>query len=556
MAKPYPDVPQQPDLPAIERRVLESWRRDGTFQRSIAQRPPGPTEFVFYDGPPFANGLPHFGHLLTGYVKDIVPRYQTLRGRRVERRFGWDCHGLPAEMEAEKELHVSGRAAIQEYGIDRFNAYCRSSVLRYTEDWQHYVSRQARWVDFKNDYKTMDLSYMESVLWAFKQLHEKGLLYEGYRVMPYSWACQTPVSNFETRLDDSYRERQDPAISVRFELVPEAGDDAPTDLLAWTTTPWTLPSNLALAVGPDIPYAVLELDGRRLILGEACLAKYEAELGEARRVGTIAGRQLAGRRYRPLFPFFESTDNAFRVLAAEFVDVEEGSGVVHLAPGFGEDDMEVCRASGIPVVCPVDEAGKFTAEVDPWQGLQVFEANTPIIRALRERGRLLRHESHVHNYPHCWRTDTPLIYRALNSWYVRVSELRERMVELNQQINWIPEHVRDGARRSRSGRATTRRSRASTSTEASRSSSATSACGRTTCTAPASTPWCARTRTIPPDPPRCVASPTCSTCGSIRARCPSRSFTTRSRTGSASRSTFRRTSSSSTWPRPAAGSTR
>ncbi len=444
MAKPYPEVPQQPDFPAIEKRVLESWRRDRTFERSVEARPEGPTEFVFYDGPPFANGLPHFGHLLTGYVKDIVPRYQTLRGRRVERRFGWDCHGLPAEMEAEKELGVSGRAAIQEYGIERFNDYCRGSVLRYTEEWQHYVTRQARWVDFKNDYKTMDLSYMESVLWAFKQLHEKGLLYEGVRVLPYSWACQTPVSNFETRLDDSYRERQDPAITVRFELVPEAGDDVPMDVLAWTTTPWTLPSNLALAVGPELDYAVLALDGRRAILGEACLAKYEAELGDARRVGTVKGSQLVGRRYRPLFPFFEGTENAFRVLGAEFVDVEEGTGVVHMAPGFGEDDMEACSAVGIPVVCPVDDAGCFTAEVPPFEGMQVFETNTPITRELRERGRLVRHESYVHNYPHCWRTDTPLIYRALNSWYVAVSTFRERMVELNRQVSWIPEHVRDG----------------------------------------------------------------------------------------------------------------
>jgi isoleucyl-tRNA synthetase len=444
--KPYPDVPQQPDFPAIERRVLEAWHRDGTFERSVQQRPAGEAgknEFVFYDGPPFANGLPHFGHLLTGFVKDIVPRYQTLRGRRVERRFGWDCHGLPAEMEAEKELRVSGRAAIQKFGIGNFNAHCRASVVRYTDEWQRYVTRAARWVAFGNDYKTMDRDYTESVLWAFKRLWEKGLLYEGQRVVPYSWAAETPLSNFETRLDNSYREREDPAITVRFFLWPE-GDDRPTDVLAWTTTPWTLPSNLALAVGPEIDYAVFELAGRRLVLGAACVGQYAAELADAERIGTVRGSELVGRRYQPLFPFFEGVENAFRVVAAPFVDVEEGTGVVHCAPGFGEEDMDLCEAEGIPVVCPVDDEGKFTAEVAPYQGMQVIAANRPIIRDLRERGLIFKHESHVHNYPHCWRTDTPLIYRAVNSWYVRVTDFRDRMVELNQNINWVPGHIKDG----------------------------------------------------------------------------------------------------------------
>jgi isoleucyl-tRNA synthetase len=445
-SSPYPDVPAQPSFPELEERVLARWRKEKTFERSVSERPAGANganEFVFYDGPPFANGLPHFGHLLTSYVKDIVPRYQTLRGRRVERRFGWDCHGLPAELEAEKELGISGRKAIAEYGIQRFNDYCRSSVLRYTEQWRETVTRAGRWVDFQHDYKTMDLSYMESVMWAFARLHEKGLLYEGTRVLAYSWAAETPVSNFETRLDDSFRERQDPAISVRFELEPD-GDPAPTELWAWTTTPWTLPSNLALAVGPTLEYAIFEREGRRVILGAACAEKYAKELAGAERVGTLTGRALVERRYRPLFPFFEKTPHAFRVLAGSFVDVAEGTGVVHLAPGFGEDDLELCRAEGIPVVVPVDESGRFTAEVADWVGERVFDANPKIIRALKERGALVRHETIVHNYPHCWRTDEPLIYRAMDSWYVKVSAFRERMVELNQQIRWIPGHIRDG----------------------------------------------------------------------------------------------------------------
>ncbi|MDJ0786039.1 MAG: isoleucine--tRNA ligase [Myxococcota bacterium] len=439
----YPLVPAQPSYPEVEERVLARWRKDGTFRRSVEARPEGPEEYVFYDGPPFANGMPHFGHLLTGYVKDIVPRYQTMRGHRVERRFGWDCHGLPAEMETEKELGVSGRAAIIEYGIDRFNDYCRKSVYNYTEQWQEIVHRSARWVDFKNDYKTMDLSYMESILWGFKTLHEKGLLYESFRVMPYSWAAQTPLSNFETRLDDSYRERTDPAITVRFELVPESGEP-PTRVLAWTTTPWTLPSNLALAVGPEIDYAILEGNGERLILGAALVPKYESELEGYEPVGMRKGRDLVGRRYEPLFPYFSDVEKAFRIVGAEFVDVEEGTGVVHMAPGFGEDDMDVCRAEGIPEVVPVDDAGNFTAEVVDYAGQHVFDANKPIIQDLKARGAVLRHESYVHNYPHCWRTDEPLIYRAMNSWYVKVTDIRERMVELNQQINWIPGHVKDG----------------------------------------------------------------------------------------------------------------
>ena len=442
----YPDVDPQPSFPALERGVLEVWRRDRTFRASVERRPAGPdgsNEYVFYDGPPFANGLPHYGHLLTGYVKDIVPRYQTLRGRRVERRFGWDCHGLPAELEVEQEIGVSGRANIEAYGIERFNEHCRSTVLRYTEAWVECVTRQARWVDFADDYKTMDLDYMESVIWAFKQLWDKGLIYEGYKVVPYSWAAQTVVSNFETRMDDSYHERQDPAITVRFRLLPE-GDEPPTDLLCWTTTPWTLPSNLALAVGDDIDYAVFERDGRRVMLGEATVEKYASDLQGAERLASIKGRELVGRAYEPLYLFFADTKNAFCVLGADFVDTEEGTGIVHMAPGFGEEDMAACDKADIPVVCPVDERGVFTSEVPDWEGELVFDANRSIIRDLRDRGALFKHETYLHNYPHCWRTGEPLIYRAMSCWYVNVRSIRERAVELNQQIHWVPGHVRDG----------------------------------------------------------------------------------------------------------------
>jgi isoleucyl-tRNA synthetase len=429
--------------------VLASWEAHDTFRRSVEARS-ADDEFVFYDGPPFANGLPHYGHLLTGYVKDVVPRYRTMRGQRVERRFGWDCHGLPAETEAEKELGVSGRGPITEFGIDRFNDYCRTSVLRYTQEWERYVTRQARWVDFANDYKTMDLSYMESVMWAIKQLWDKGLLYEDYRVLPYCWECETPLSNSETRQDDAYRDRQDPAVTVAFTILPAEGP-AP-DLVAgevqvwvWTTTPWTLPSNLALAVGPEVPYAVFERDGVRWLLAEGTLGGFEKQLEGAVRIGTVSGRDLVGRRYRPLFPYFSETPNAFVVLSGDFVTTEEGTGVVHMAPGFGEDDQIVAAAAGIPVICPVDSRTRFTSEVPDFEGLQVFEANQPVIRALRQQGTLVRSDSYVHAYPHCWRTDTPLVYRAVSSWFVNVTAIRDRLVERNQEIQWVPDHVRDGS---------------------------------------------------------------------------------------------------------------
>jgi isoleucyl-tRNA synthetase len=439
---PYPKVDPQPNLPAVEDAVRAFWAADATFVASVENRPAGENganEFVFYDGPPFANGLPHYGHLLTGFVKDAVPRYQTMRGRRVERRFGWDCHGLPAEVEAEKELGISGHPEIARFGIDKFNDACRTSVLRYTNEWERYVTRQARWVDFEHDYKTLDLSYMESVMWAFRTLWDKGLIYEGFRVLAYCWRCETPLSNTETRMDDVYLNRQDPALTVWFEL--ETGER----ILAWTTTPWTLPSNLALAVGPDIDYAVMqEADGTRYILAEARLGSYEKELADATRVDTLKGSDLVGRTYAPILPFLADTPNAFRVLAGDFVTTEDGTGVVHMAPGFGEDDQNVCNAAGIPTVCPMDEKGCYTAEITPWAGTHVFEANPLVIRHLKEAGQVVRHDSYDHPYPHCWRCAQPLVYRAISSWFVEVTKFRDRMVELNEQIRWVPEYLKHG----------------------------------------------------------------------------------------------------------------
>lgn len=586
-----------------EESILNFWQENNIFERSLKKNK---GEYIFYDGPPFANGLPHYGHLLTGFVKDTFARYHTMLGEKCDRKFGWDCHGLPAEMESEKELKITGRLAIKEYGIDKFNEHCKNSVMKYTNEWEYYVTRQGRWVDFKNSYKTMDLPYMESVIWAFKQLFEKGLIFESERVMPYSWKCETPLSNFETRMDNSYRQKESKAVTVRFKLKNNKFGEN-TYLLAWTTTPWTLPSNLALAIGRDIEYTLLKKDDEILIIASSLIGKYKKEtegceyfLGneieidilsggniseclkvrkevfikgqnvpEEREIdgldpecvhlllkynsetcGTLRlreidkdtmkiervavlekfrgkklgnslmqkaiqylisegfkkaklssqvdvipfyekfgfittgeeyedagimhkdmilnladaknctystkGSELEGLEYEPLFPYFSDTKNAFRVLCGDFVSTEDGTGIVHIAPGFGEDDFNLCKANNIPVVCPIDDSGKFTInqeieyeiasrkEILSLKGKQVFDTNDDVIKYLKSKNLWLKTEQYFHNYPHCWRTDTPLIYKAVSSWYVDVPKFKNRMVELNQKINWIPEHIKDG----------------------------------------------------------------------------------------------------------------
>ncbi|MDQ4492347.1 isoleucine--tRNA ligase [Sinomonas sp. ASV486] len=473
-------------FPELEERILKYWDEDGTFQASIDNRDAGrdgANEFVFYDGPPFANGLPHYGHLLTGYAKDLVARYQTQRGRRVERRFGWDTHGLPAELEAMKQLGMTQKSDIGAMGIDKFNEACRASVLKYTHEWEAYVKRQARWVDFENDYKTLNVEYMESVMWAFKTLHEKGLTYSGYRVLPYCWNDETPLSNHELRMDDDvYKDRQDQTVTVTFPLV--AGESevsrelAGVLALAWTTTPWTLPTNLALAVGPEVRYAVVPLGpaqgkaqgvsafapGTRFLLAEDLLGSYARDLGydDAAAASeaverTYLGTELDGVRYEPLWDYFANaevhgTQNAWQILVADYVTTTDGTGIVHQAPAYGEDDQKVCEAAGIPVVLSVDDGARFlplfasdaTSPLAEIVGQQVFDANKPITRVLREQGRLLKQASYVHSYPHCWRCRKPLIYRAVASWYVQVTQFKDRMVELNEQINWIPGNVKHG----------------------------------------------------------------------------------------------------------------
>ena len=444
-----------PSFPVLEADVLAYWDADDTFRASVARRDGAP-EYVFYDGPPFANGLPHYGHLLTGYVKDIVPRYRTMRGYKVERRFGWDTHGLPAELEVQRQLGITDKAQIEVMGIEKFNDACRASVLKYSNEWRAYVTRQARWVDFDNDYKTLDPSFMESVIWAFKQLWDKGLAYEGVRVLPYCWNDETPLSSHELRMDDDvYQSRQDPAITVGLKITE--GPLAGSYFLVWTTTPWTLPSNQAVAVNPEVGYVQVEGSaGRRYVLAAARLGAYARELGEEPPVlATYSGADLLGLRYLPPFPYFVEGDkshNDFQVLGGDFVTTEDGTGIVHLAPAYGEDDKATADTVGIIPVTPVDSKGRFDSTVPDYQGQHVFDANPQIIRDLKNGtgavavngAVLLRHETYEHSYPHCWRCRNPLIYRAVSSWFVKVTAFRDRMVELNQEITWYPEHVKDG----------------------------------------------------------------------------------------------------------------
>lgn len=441
----YPVEKTMPEFPTLEEKVLKYWDDNRIFEKSVAFREAeNSPDYVFYDGPPFANGLPHYGHILTGFVKDIVPRYFTMKGYRVLRRFGWDCHGLPAEMEMEKEAGIHGKKEIENFGIEKFNDGCKRLVLKYVDEWERFVKRQGRWVEFENAYKTMDTGYIESVIWAFKELFDKGLIYEKDRVVSYCFRCETPLSNFETRMDDATRPRQDPSITVRFKLKKDLSK-LNQYFLVWTTTPWTLPSNLAIAVGEDIDYAGVRKDGEIYILAENRIKDYTKLFGnEPQILWRGKGKELAGMEYEPLFSYFLTTKNAFRIILGEFVGTEEGTGIVHVAPGFGEEDQKVCEINGIETICPVDAEAKFTDQVRDYAGIHVFESNKAIIRKLKDEKKLLLHETLEHNYPHCWRCSTPLIYRAISSWYVDVTKIKNDMQMSNQEINWIPSHIKEG----------------------------------------------------------------------------------------------------------------
>lgn len=432
---------QPESFSAREERILKFWNENAVFQASLKQREKS-TAFTFYDGPPFATGLPHYGHLLAGTIKDVVPRYKTMKGFYVSRRFGWDCHGLPVEQEIEKGFDLSGAKSIEAFGIGRFNEECRKIVLRYTEEWKQVVSRMGRWVDFDQTYKTMDLNFMESVWWVFKQLFEKGLVYEGYKVMPFSAKLGTPLSNFEA--GENYQEIDDPALTVAFPLI----DDPKTSILIWTTTPWTLVSNLAVMAGPEIDYVKIadNKSGKQYIVAASRLATLYKTEAEYTILDRFKGKDLEGKTYQPPFDYFLSKreGGAFRVILDQNVSLDEGTGLVHSAPAFGEVDFYACQKAGIAPVCPVDNNGKFTAEIPEHQGLFVKDADKDIIKRLKDKGLVFHHGMLRHRYPFCWRSDTPLIYKAVTTWFVAVEKIKEKLLKANQQIHWTPGYLKDG----------------------------------------------------------------------------------------------------------------
>lgn len=446
----YRELLSRPNFPELQTEILEFWKTDHTFEKSVKEKTDG--EVVFYDGPPFPTGKPHHGTVLVSYIKDMIARYWTMKGYSIPRVWGWDCHGLPIENQAEVLLGIDDKNVIEKsLGIDKFNEKCYEIVSSNNEAWKEYVEQMARWVDYDGAYKTMNVDFMESVMWAFKTCYEKGLIYQDYRVTPYCWHCETSLSISDTRESDSTRPRQDRWVMAKFKTDLTV-DGKPVNFIAWTTTPWTLPSNMALAVGPEIDYAYVVVDDQVYIACENTLPKYDKVFGkDPVIVKRCKGKELVGLSYYPLFDYFASKkeEGAFRVIEADFVDSEEGIGVVHIAPAFGEDDYWACKKNGVPLVNPVDAKGRFTPEItDFYHGEEeqknVIESNAEVIRYLYEHKKAVADGTIEHNYPHCWRCKRPLIYKAMNAWYFNVDKIKDRLLELNEEINWVPDTVKHG----------------------------------------------------------------------------------------------------------------
>ncbi|MBU2213789.1 class I tRNA ligase family protein [Patescibacteria group bacterium] len=459
-----PVSPKQ-SLPDLEEGILQYWKEEDIFKRSIKQRQEA-ENFSFYDGPPFATGLPHYGHLLAGTIKDVIPRYQTMRGKRVERRFGWDCHGLPVENLIEKEHNITSHKQIKKMGVKKFNELCCGSVQRFTKEWREVVERMGRWVDMDWDYRTMDPDYMESIWWVFSELHRKGLIYEGHKPMHICPRCVTPLSNFE--VTQAYKDITDLSVTVKFELVDEPG----TFVLAWTTTPWTLPGNLMLAVNPKVEYIKFCYNGDYLIVAKDVWGKrsepnnvlsslqFSGRVNEKDNYPTVPvieddpfkGKTLLNKKYKPLFSYFEDKykDNAFKIIKGDFVATDEGTGIVHIAPGFGEDDYNVGNNEGLEILQHVTMNGKFVDEVTDFAGEDVRPIDDPsktdrkVTEWLEKHGKLFAKESYKHSYPHCWRCDSPLLNYATSSWFVAVEKIKEDLLDANAKTEWVPAHLRDG----------------------------------------------------------------------------------------------------------------
>jgi isoleucyl-tRNA synthetase len=423
-----------------EKKILEFWKKDKTFEKSLKKTKNG-KPYIFYDGPPFATGMPHYGHILGSVTKDLFGRFWTMNGRYVRRIWGWDCHGLPVETIAEKGLNINSKDEIEKIGIKKFNDFCRSKVLGYVDAWKAVIERIGRWVDMDNSYKTMDNEYIESVWWAFKQLYEKGYIYEGEKILMFCPRCSTPLAKAEVAMDNSYKNVKDETIVVKFKIKGEN-----SYILAWTTTPWTLPSNLALAVNPKLKYAFVKdnTDGNTYVLAKDLLSKYYKSEKDYNLLEEKEGKEIEGLEYEPLFPYFSGTKNAFKVILGDFVTEEDGTGIVHIAPAFGEDDYNICRKYKIPLVQPVDDKGLFTSEVKDFAGKYVHDSNTDIIIFLKKQGKIISVRKVEHEYPFCYRCDTKLIYRAIPAWFVNIEKIKPRLLELNKKLNWYPEFLKEG----------------------------------------------------------------------------------------------------------------
>jgi len=427
-------------IPEKELEILEFWDKDKTFEKSLKQTS-GKEEYVFYDGPPFATGLPHYGHLLASIEKDVIPRFQTMQGKHVRRVWGWDCHGLPIENIAEKELGINSKDEIEKMGVTKFNAFCRSKVLSYADEWAKVIRRIGRWVDMKSAYKTMDNNYIESVWWIFKQMHEKGLIYEGEKILMYCPRCSTPLAKSEIAMGDSYQKVKDDTITIKFKL-----KDENVYALAWTTTPWTLPANLALTVNPNLEYVYLKdkSDGTTYLLAKSLISKFFKSESDYEILKTLKGEELKGKKYEPLFPYYSHLKNSFRIILGDFVTAEDGTGIVHTAPAFGEEDYYACKANGIDFISPVNEFGKFDNSVTDFAGKYIFDANKEIIIFLKKQGKIVKIEKKEHEYPFCYRCDTPLFYKAMPAVFVNIQKIKENLLKSNETVNWNPDFLKNG----------------------------------------------------------------------------------------------------------------
>lgn len=439
------DLDRAPNIPQVQEEILKFWKENKTFEKSLVKE--NGKEIVFYDGPPFPTGKPHHGTVLVSFIKDMISRYHTMQGYSVPRQWGWDCHGLPIEVIAENALGLESKTEIEsKVGVGKFNDKCCEIVSQNNESWRQYVEEMARWVDYDNSYKTMDTNFMESVIWAFKELYDKGYIYKDYRVTPYCHRCETALSISETRESDSTRPRQDRWTMAKFKT-SEVLNNKPIYFMAWTTTPWTLPSNMALAVGEKIDYAFVEVENEILISAKSALGNYKNVFGENPQVVKVEkGANLVGKIYTPLFDCFaeKSKEGAFKVIPADFVEEGEGIAIVHIAPAFGEDDYWACKKNNVPLVCPVDEKGKFTAQVKMFEGRNVFDCNSDVVRYLKENNLYVADGSLVHNYPHCWRCNEPLIYKAMEAWYFNIDKIKETLIEKNKEVNWVPDFIGSG----------------------------------------------------------------------------------------------------------------